>query len=114
MTRRLLTSLATPLVLTSIVATGFAAQPTAAIDHATLAASYTSEAKTLREQADTHELMLQRYEKAAAPAKGAPFPKAALTRHCRKLVAAYRQAANDAQALATMERALAEASPGAQ
>ena len=87
MKSRLLASLATPLVLTSIVAAAFAAQPIAPTDHAALASSYTHEAQTLREQAAAHELMLQRYEKAAAPAKGAPFPKASLTQHCRKLVA---------------------------
>lgn len=112
MKSRLLASLATPLVLTSLVAAALAAQPVVPpADHAALAASYANEAKTLREQAAAHELMLQRYEKAAAPAKGAPFPKASLTQHCRKLVAAYRQAATDADALAGMERALAEASP---
>jgi hypothetical protein len=84
------------------------------MDHAALASSYASEAKALREQAAAHELMLRRYEKAATPAKGVPFPKATLTRHCRELVAAYQQAATDADALARMERALADAPPPAR
>lgn len=83
-------------------------------DHAALATMYSREAKALREKVASHEVMLQRYEKAAVPAKGAPFPKAALVQHCRSLIAAYQQAATDAEQLAKMEQALAQASPSTE
>lgn len=99
------------LVATGLAASAAAQQPLPALgDHAALAAMYESEAKTLREKVAAHELMLKRYENASVPPKGAPFAKAALTRHCRDLVATYEQAAIDAHAMATMERALADAS----
>lgn len=81
-------------------------------DHAALAAMYSSEAKTLREKVADHELMLHRYESAATSAKGIPFPKATLVQHCRKLVASYKEAASNAEALAKMEGELAQAKPG--
>ena len=80
-------------------------------DHAALAAMYAADAKTLRDKAASHELMLARYEHASVPSKGVAFPKAALVQHCRKLVAAYKEAATDAEQMAKMERELAKASP---
>ncbi|MBY0275289.1 hypothetical protein K2Z84_08110 [Candidatus Binatia bacterium] len=106
MWRRFSTFMVVLLLTTSGAAAGQDQLP-AASDHAALAAMYTSEAATLRGKAAEHELMLQRYENASIPAKGAPFPKAALVQHCRKLVATYRQAASDAQTMAQLERELA-------
>lgn len=80
-------------------------------DHAALAAMYSSDAKALREKVASHQLMLERYEKAGVSAKGMPFPKEALVQHCRKLVAAYEQGAADAEQMAKMEGELAKASP---
>lgn len=83
-------------------------------DHAALAARYSSEAKALREKVADHELMLHRYENAATSGKGVPFPKATLVQHCRKLVASYKEAASNAEALAKMEGELAEAQPASK
>lgn len=83
-------------------------------DHAALAAAYSSEAKALRQKAADHELMLRRYESAATSAKGVPFPKATLVQHCRKLVASYKEAASNAEALSKMEGQLAEAKPSSK
>jgi hypothetical protein len=80
-------------------------------DHAALAAMYSSEARALREKVAEHQLMLHRYESAAAPAKGIPFPKATLVKHCRTLVASYKEAESNAEALAEIERELAQARP---
>lgn len=106
MWRRFSTFVVALLLATSGAAAGQDQLP-AASDHAALAAMYSSEAATLRGKAAEHELMLQRYENASVPAKGAPFPKAALVQHCRKLLASYRQAASDAEAMAKLERELA-------
>ena len=83
-------------------------------DHAALAAMYSSEAKALRQKVADHEIMLHRYENAATSAKGIPFPKATLVQHCRKLVASYKEAASNAEALAKMERELAQAKPASK
>lgn len=115
MKHRLLAWAVIALVSTSLAANAAAEQALPAVgEHAALAAMYASEARTLREKVAAHELMLKRYENAAVSAKGVPFPKATLAQHCRKLVAAYQQAASDADAMAKMERALADASPAAK
>lgn len=86
----------------------------AASDHAALAAMYSSEAKELRGKVADHELMLHRYENAMTSAKGIPFPKATLVQHCRKLIASYKEAATNAEAMAKMEKQLAEAKPASK
>lgn len=83
-------------------------------DHAALAATYSSEAKALRQKVADHELMLHRYENAMTSAKGIPFPKATLVQHCRKLVASYKEAASNAEALAKVEGELAQAKPASK
>lgn len=113
MWRRFSTFMVAVLLATSGAAAGQDQLP-AASDHAALAAMYAGEATTLRGKAAEHESMLQRYESASVPAKGAPFPKAALVQHCRKLIASYRQAASDAETLAKLERELAGTGTPAQ
>lgn len=88
--------------------------PPEANDHVALAATYSSEATALRKKVAEHELMLHRYENAATHAKGVPFPKATLVQHCRQLVASYKEAASNAEALAKMEAELAQTKPASK
>jgi hypothetical protein len=102
------------LAAASGIPVGAGETPPDAKDHAALAAMYSSEDKALRQKVADHELMLHRYENAATFAKGIPFPKATLVQHCRKLVASYKEAASNAEALAKMEGELAQAKPASK
>ena len=109
--RSIALSVAFVLMVIAVNALGAGEPVPDANDHAVLAAMYSSEAKALRQKVADHELMLHRYENAATSAKGIPFPKATLVQHCRKLVASYKEAAANAEALAKMEGELAQAKP---
>lgn len=110
MIARIVAVAAVALLATTPVASARADVPDAD-DHAAMAAMYSREAEALRRKAAEHELMLHRYENAASLGKGIPFPRVALTGHCRKLVAAYQEAASSAEALAKAEAELARTSP---
>lgn len=113
MTRRIIAVSVAAVLATAAIRPVLAADGTPAVaNHAAQSAAYASEAQALRQKAAEHELMLRRYENAGTSStKGAPFPKAALVRHCRQLVAAYQKAAADAEALSKLESELAQAEP---
>lgn len=114
MKRRLARAVLAALVILSIVPRHVIAtdEMPSVTDHMALAAMYAGEAKTLRAKAASHQLMLERYDRATLPSKGIAFPKAALVQHCRRLVASYSDAAKQAEELAKTERELARANPG--
>ena len=77
-----------------------------AIDHAALAAQYEQEAKADREKAQEHREMEKKYG-------GVQYSKttnhAGMQNHCKRLIASYEAAAEDADALAKEHREAAAA-----
>ncbi|TAJ10532.1 MAG: hypothetical protein EPO61_01600 [Nitrospirae bacterium] len=72
-------------------------------DHAGLTAHYTHEAQELREEAKHWDFMAEFYEKHPEPdSKEGASQHAA---HCRQIAKSYRQAADEADALASEHRA---------
>ena len=80
------------------------AEDAAPMDNAAMASSYQAEAKAAQQKAAEHETMLSRYKNAPSFPKGSPFPKEAMTKHCQKLIDAYKQAAGEAGDLAKMHQ----------
>jgi hypothetical protein len=76
------------------------------IDHAALAAQYEQEAKADREKAQAHREMEKKYG-------GVQYSKttnhAGMQNHCKRLIASYEAAAEDAEALAKEHREAAAA-----
>lgn len=77
-------------------------------DHEELAAWYEQEARTAKEKADWHRLMLN---ESYRPAYGSPYTevysKRGYFRHCENLVRRYEEVAQDSLALAQLHRQLA-------
>jgi|SRR5581483_9223501 len=80
------------------------AEDAAPMDHAAMASSYQAEAKAAQQKVAEHETMLSRYKNAPVFPKGAPFPKEAMTKHCQKLIDAYKQAGVEAGDLAKLHQ----------
>lgn len=76
-------------------------------DHLKLAGRYDAEAKQLRDDADRHEAMRSVYSRMTAKPRSMHKNMA---RHCEKLVASLREAAKDADELASAHREMANAS----
>ena len=89
-----------------VLATPLAASAQSNVDHAALAAQYEQEAKADREKAQEHREMEKRYG-------GVQYSKvnhvSAMKNHCKRLIASYEAAAEDAEALAKEHREAAAA-----
>jgi hypothetical protein len=89
-------------LVAAILMVPFAVQADEAMDHAALAAQYEQEAKDARAKAEAHKAMEKRYAAVQVSKTGQWIP--GMQNHCRRLIAEYEDAADDAEELAKLHR----------